>query len=223
MKWDDIILDAQFGNAEAAGDAGGLVNSAKRNVREAEELAVKLAGDGDLSDSGRSKRLSEFIYDALNKLDGAALAVLGPMRKKAEELRKRLAGLPKETPDAALVVETRAALAALSEPDRVAVVTEAFATGELAVVLAVLQAPKFIQRQLLLPGLLDKLSASWAEARDPQVVRELRDLQNAIAVGARAVSLARATLIGFDGLDDAAKSSLMVKLGMDPIAPKEAA
>ena len=178
-----------------------------------------LRENGDLTPQGIARQVTEFASAAVKTLDTFAADQIGRARYERERLEGKVAALLKPEDGGAGDIFLRQELMALSEPERVAVLHQAVADGETAVLRAVFAAPKFLQRRLMTtPALLDGVRTRWLEARAPALTERLAHLEQGLAVADRARSALRNFIVNTKGIDPELRTALQAALFEAPTA-----
>ena len=201
----------------------GVVDLARKIASDFRDRAVELRKSGDLTPSGMAKQLDELAQQELSRLDALAATALGKARRDLEIFTSKLGALNTPPADSAALAireaETRALLLDLPESDRIAVVSEALATGDTLVLRAVFQAPAFWRARFITPAeLLEDMRTRWQQGADPVLAKKVRDLGAAISKTSTAVLAGRLLVSQTEGLSEQGRTSLAQKLGEDPLA-----
>lgn len=200
-----------------------VVTRARTIATDFRARAEELRKSGDLTSSGVAKQLDLLANQELDRLDSLAGTALGKARRDLEIFTSKLGALNTPPADSAALAireaETRALLLDLPESDRIAVVSEALATGDTLVLRAVFQAPAFWRARFITPAeLLEDMRTRWQQGADPVLAKKVRDLGAAISKTSTAVLAGRLLVSQTEGLSEQGRTSLAQKLGEDPLA-----
>jgi hypothetical protein len=172
---------------------------------------------GDYTTNGFVRRAVELAEQELARVDDSVSYALKKMQPAADELRAKLGAVPATGDDKLEVLWCRDQLLQMTDAERWAEIARAVDDGEAVVVAAVLAAPRFVQRRMMLPEMIEALRERWSSTRDPVTAQKLRALESAIASVRRAGAAARAAIVGTPGLGGEVKTSLRERLQADPI------
>jgi hypothetical protein len=205
--------------------AANFVELARKVTTDFRARAEELQKSGDLTPSGIAKQQDLFAGQELDRLDSAAATVLGRLRRDEEELSAKLASVNTPPADSAgqaiALAECRSLLMDLPEAERIAVVSEAVASGDNLILRSIFMAPNFWRQRFVQPvELLERMRTQWQEGADPGLARKIRSLAQAITLVTNALQAARQIIASTPGLSATARTSLLQKIQADPLNSK---